>query len=77
MRQRTLTPFLAGLLLSLAGTARAGTVNVITVDGVITPGVASYIEKSITQSEEEDAVALVIELDTPGGLLVSTKEIVS
>ena len=77
MRQRTLTAFLAGLLLSLAGTARAGTVNVITVDGVITPGVASYIEKSITQSEEEDAVALVIELDTPGGLLVSTKEIVS
>ncbi len=77
MRQRTLTAFLAGLLLPLAGAARAGTVNVITVDGVITPGVASYIEKSITQSEEEDAVALVIELDTPGGLLVSTKEIVS
>ena len=72
-----LTAFLAGLLLSLAGAARAGTVNVITVDGVITPGVAAYIEKAIMQSEEEDAVTLVIELDTPGGLLDSTKDIVS
>ena len=77
MRQRTPTAFVAGLLLSLAGAARAETVNVITVDGVITPGVAAYIEKSIVQSEEEAAVALVIELDTPGGLLDSTKDIVS
>ena len=77
MRRRALTALLVGLLLSFGAAARAGTVNVITVDGVITPGVASYIEKAITQSEEEAAVALVIELDTPGGLLDSTKDIVS
>ncbi len=77
MRRRALTALLVGLLLSFGAAARAGTVNVITVDGVITPGVAAYIEKAITQSEEEAAVALVIELDTPGGLLDSTKDIVS
>ena len=77
MRRGTLTALLVGLLLSVGGAARAGTVNVITVDGVITPGVAAYIDKAITQSEEEAAVALVIELDTPGGLLDSTKDIVS
>lgn len=67
----------AAVLLLLAAPARGQTLNVITVDGMITPGIAAYIEKSIEQSEEEGAVALVIELDTPGGLLDSTKEIVS
>ncbi len=68
---------LSALLLLFAQPVRAETVNVIRVDGVITPGIASYIDKAITQSEEDGAVALVIELDTPGGLLDSTKDIVS
>jgi membrane-bound serine protease (ClpP class) len=67
----------SALLLLLTQPVRAETVNVIRVDGVITPGIASYIDKAITQSEEDGAVALVIELDTPGGLLDSTKDIVS
>ncbi|MEE9278755.1 MAG: nodulation protein NfeD, partial [Myxococcota bacterium] len=68
---------MSATLLPLAQTARADLLNVITVEGVITPGVAAYVEKSIDQSELEEAVALVIELDTPGGLLDSTKDIVS
>jgi membrane-bound serine protease (ClpP class) len=67
----------SALLLLLTQPVRAETVNVIRVDGVITPGIASYIDKAITQSEEDGAVALVIELDTPGGLRDSTKDIVS
>lgn len=74
--RKALWALAAAVSLPLAPAANAQTLNVIRVDGVITPGVASYVEKSIERSEEDDAVALVIELDTPGGLLDSTKEIV-
>ncbi|MEE8314095.1 MAG: nodulation protein NfeD [Myxococcota bacterium] len=72
---RVLLTLVAGLL-PLGQAMAAETVNVITVDGMITPGIASYIEKAIEQSEAEGATALVIELDTPGGLLNATKDIV-
>ncbi len=61
-----LTPFAAG----------AGTVNVVAVSGGINPAVADYLMKAIDQSASEGSQALVIELDTPGGLLSSTKDIV-
>jgi membrane-bound serine protease (ClpP class) len=69
---------LALLGLLVAGAARAGgTVYVITVSGGINPAVSDYIEKGIAQAEAEGAEAVVIELDTPGGLLSSTKDIVT
>ncbi len=68
---------LALALLVLAPlTAWASTLNVVTVSGGINPAVADYIMRAIAQSEGEGAEALVIELDTPGGLLSSTKDIV-
>ena len=36
-----------------------------------------YLRKSITRGEGEGVHAIIIELDTPGGLLSSTKDIVS
>jgi membrane-bound serine protease (ClpP class) len=69
---------LALLGLLVAGPARAGgTVYVMTVSGGINPAVSDYIEKGIAQAEGEGAEAVVIELDTPGGLLSSTKDIVT
>ncbi len=56
--------------------ARAEHVNVIEVDGVITAATADVIEKAIAQSEGDGALALLIELDTPGGVLDATKDIV-
>ena len=53
-----------------------GIINVVTIRGSINPASSDYIQKAIVQSEEEGAVALVIELDTPGGLLSSTKDII-
>src|SRR5262249_48776287 len=41
----------------------------IVIDGGINPAVAQYVERSIARAASEGAVALVIELDTPGGLL--------
>ena len=51
-------------------------VNLITVDAAINPAIADFIHESITRSTEEGASALVIQLDTPGGLLNSTRMIV-
>jgi membrane-bound serine protease (ClpP class) len=61
----------------LAAEAHAATVNVARVSGAINPAVADYLIKAVQQSQSEGAQALVIELDTPGGLMSSTKEIVT
>ncbi len=50
-------------------------VHVIKVESIITPVSAEFITKSIKRAEEENARALIIELDTPGGLLESTRDI--
>ena len=49
---------------------------VITVDGVINPVKERYIERAITEAQENAATLLIIRLDTPGGLLDSTRNIV-
>ena len=46
------------------------------VDGAVSPASADYIHAGLRQAEREDVAALVIELDTPGGLLSSTRTIV-
>ena len=51
-------------------------VNLIVVDGGINPAVKDYIRDSIRRAREGNARALVIQLDTPGGLLSSTRSIV-
>lgn len=54
----------------------AGTVGVITVNGGINPASNDFIQESIKESHVRGYEALVIQLDTPGGLLNSTREIV-
>jgi membrane-bound serine protease (ClpP class) len=51
-------------------------VLVITVSGVINPVSAEYIGKAIKKASEMSAEALVVELDTPGGLDTSMRSIV-
>jgi len=52
-------------------------VNVIELDNqIITPVAQKYIEAAIDRSESDGAVCLVIILDTPGGLMESTRAIV-
>ncbi len=50
--------------------------KVITVEGTIGPTTTSYIERAINIAVQEDAEVLIIRLDTPGGLLDSTRDIV-
>ncbi len=57
------------------GKAQQGVVYVIEVDGTIDAGISNFIRKSIDRAER-DNVALIIKMNTPGGLLSATKEIV-
>lgn len=60
-----------------AGAVTAGTkVAVARVQGTIGPATASYLARAIHEAEDRKAQCLIIELDTPGGLLESTKEII-
>jgi membrane-bound serine protease (ClpP class) len=69
-----LVPALIVALLALP--AVAAHVNVVTIDGSINPASSDYIQSALARSEEDGAAALLIELDTPGGLLASTKDII-
>jgi membrane-bound serine protease (ClpP class) len=56
--------------------ANGPAVVVLHVEGTILPVVANYIDRGISKAEEENATACIIELNTPGGLLNSTEDIV-
>ncbi|MBA2747128.1 MAG: nodulation protein NfeD, partial [Flavisolibacter sp.] len=49
----------------------------IKINGGINPASAEYIHKAIEKAETEKYECLLIHLNTPGGLLTSTREIVS
>lgn len=52
-------------------------VHVISVDATINPATADFIHESIQRAQNDGAECLVIRLNTPGGLLKSTRVIVS
>ncbi len=60
----------------VAAPAQQKTIYLIKIDAPITPVVAEYIIKSIDTASQAKAEAIIIELDTPGGLVDSMREIV-
>ncbi|MEV6176891.1 nodulation protein NfeD [Streptomyces sp. NPDC052015] len=56
--------------------AQSPTVLAMRVDGTITPVVAGHLEEGLRVAERDGHEALLVEMDTPGGLLQSTREIV-
>jgi membrane-bound serine protease (ClpP class) len=62
--------------LALPAVARAEQVGLIKIDGAIGPATATYISRAMDQAAADHDQCLVIELDTPGGLLDSTRLIV-
>jgi len=56
--------------------AQHNQIFLITIDAPITPVVAEYILKSIDKASEARAEAIIIQLNTPGGLVDSMQQIV-
>ena len=84
MRSRYPTTRITALLLALAAllvvrpapAAETPVVYLAVVDDAITPVTQAYIEEAIAAAELARAAALVVQLDTPGGLVSSMREIV-
>lgn len=70
--------FLAILLFSpLAKTQEGGKprdVHVVEIRGTINPSTAHYLNRAVELAEEADAQFVLVELDTPGGLVSSVRE---
>ncbi|MAF85772.1 MAG: hypothetical protein CL875_04770 [Dehalococcoidales bacterium] len=51
-------------------------IDVLRVKGTINPVLVDYIERGINDAEENDSVAIIIQMDTPGGLDTAMRDIV-
>jgi membrane-bound serine protease (ClpP class) len=65
------------LFILLATVTYCQSVVSLKIDGVINPAAAAFIERGIESAREKNAECLIIQMDTPGGLLKSTRVIVS
>jgi len=57
--------------------ANGGAIHILKIDGSINPTTYDYLKHGIDNAEKADAEAVVIELNTPGGLLEATRSIVT
>ncbi len=73
---RTTLTCLALWLVGAATVVAVEKVSLIKIDGAIGPATASYISRSIDEARTQNAQCLIIQLNTPGGLLDSTQTIV-
>lgn len=82
---RRATRLLSGLSLAIgifalaaSGTSAAGEREVIVLPttGIVDQGMAHYLAEGIARAERDGAAAVVIKLNTPGGFLTSTNDIV-
>lgn len=72
-----LMTLLAILLLATPSGAQDGSlVYVLTFDGPVNPILSSYIGRAIAQADADGAEAIVLRLDTPGGQVDLTQDIV-
>lgn len=49
---------------------------VLSIDGTITPAMAQYVDRGIREAEDDAVDAIVLEIDTPGGLSSAMDDIV-
>jgi membrane-bound serine protease (ClpP class) len=67
---------IVGLMLWPPTPADGSTAGLIEIDGAIGPATAEYVARAIGEADRQDYECLIVRLDTPGGLLESTKRIV-
>ncbi len=73
---RICSSLLTGLLLLVLSSTAYAEVLKIVVDDSIHPITDEYIGRAIAEAERDKAQALLIEINTPGGLLDSTRDII-
>jgi len=56
--------------------AQSNQIAVLEVKGTVNPVLANYIERGIKEAEENNAIACIIKLDTPGGLDSAMRDII-
>src|SRR3990172_6614660 len=56
--------------------AASPTIDVLQAKGTVNPVLADYVRRGIEQAERDGAIALIVQLDTPGGLDTSMRDIV-
>ena len=76
MKRFSCSMFFVFLVCTLAADGMAKDVYQISVQGVISPPIAQFMVESIKKTTEANAEALLILLDTPGGLDASMREMV-
>jgi len=75
-RSSIVSGLLAGLLLLVAALPASAEVLKIVVNDAIHPITTEYITRAIAEAEKNKDEALLIEINTPGGLLDSTRDII-
>lgn len=86
-RRRAVPALVAGLLAlawmallpsiaTAAGDPPGGTILTTRVEGTITPVIADHLTEGVRRAEQERHSAYLVELDTPGGLVTSMRDIV-
>ncbi|MDJ0789629.1 MAG: nodulation protein NfeD [Myxococcota bacterium] len=53
-----------------------GPITIVRIDGSINPASSDYLQKAIRDAEAKGSRILLLELDTPGGLVTSTQDII-
>ncbi len=74
--RRRLVVMVLTLVFGLAPATLAEQAGLIRISGAIGPATASYVQRALNEAAAQGYICLIIQLDTPGGLLDSTKEIV-
>jgi membrane-bound serine protease (ClpP class) len=72
----TLIIFSILCLVAGSATGRTGDIDVMTISGSINPGVADFLKNAVDRASSDHAACLIIELDTPGGLGESMRQMV-
>ena len=70
------TVLLLAISLATAAQAQTPSVHVITIKGTINPVLVDYVKRGIETAEDDGAQALIIQMDTPGGLDSAMRDIV-
>ena len=72
-RRLLIVVLLAGCVLPASAQAE---VLKIVINDTIHPMTTEYVERAVAQAQQDNAKALLIEINTPGGMLDATREII-